>query len=420
VAIVTRKLPNGLSVIVEEMDHVESASYEVVIPGGIITDRPEEIGAAIVLPELIGKGAGHLDARSLSEAFDGAGIRHGEGVGMDRFSLSGSLVAAKLDRALELVSLMITSPKLPHEDLAPIQSILLQDIEALKDNPSRRAMVELTKRFYPAPFNRSSLGEEKGIKSATVARMREMHEHFFRPEGSIISIAGKVNADRVVATIEELLGGWHGVAPSLPAFTKRPLFDYYHIDDSSAQLQIVLASPSVRFGDPLYYEGKIVASILGSSMFGRLFVEVREKRGLCYSVYARHGSTLDYGTMTAYVGTTPERAQESLDVLLGEFEKLPGSITQEELDRSRTNLKANLIMGEESPGARAGSNATDWWLLKRIRTLHEIHEAIDRVSLASLNEYLEQYPYKPCSILTLGRAPLRLSNDVVGKGGVGR
>jgi predicted Zn-dependent peptidase len=151
-------------------------------------------------------------------------------------------------------------------------------------------------------------------------------------------------------------------------------------------------------------------------MFGRLFVELREKRGLCYSVYARHGATNLYGTMTAYVGTTPERAQESMDVLLSEFSRLKGSITQEELDRSRTNIKASIIMGEESPGARAASNATDWWLLKRVRSLKEIHEAIDRVRLDTLNQYLERYPFTPCSILTLGRTSLKVANSVVSKG----
>jgi predicted Zn-dependent peptidase len=415
VAIVNKKLENGLSIIVEEMDHFESASYEVVIPGGIITDPADEIGASIVLPELIGKGAGGLDSRTLSEAFDGAGIRHGEGVGMDRFSLSGSMVATKLDRALELVSLMIKAPRLSEADIAPIQSILLQDIEALKDNPARRAMVELTKRFYPAPFNRSSLGEAQGIKGVTADRMRKMHQTFFKPAGAIISIAGKVDAQRVCAVISELFGDWHGTGPEIPKFSQRPAHDYYHIDDQSAQLQIVLASPAVKFSEPLYYEGKIVASILGSSMFGRLFVEVREKRGLCYSVYARHGATTDYGTMTAYVGTTPERAQESMDVLLAEFDKLPGSITQDELDRSRTNLKASVVMGEESPGARASSNSTDWWLLKRVRSLQEIHDAIDRVTLDSVNEYLSKYAFQPCSILTLGKMPLKVPQSIVGK-----
>lgn len=414
-AIHQHQLSNGLCIIVEEMDHVESASYDLLIPGGLVFDEEEHIGASIVLAELIAKGAGQLDSRALSDAFDSAGIRHGEGVGMDRFTLSGSLIASSIDRALELVVSMVRRPFLPEKDIEPIQSILLQDLEALKDNPARRSMVELSKRFYPKPFNRSSLGDARGIQSVNGTLMQQMHARFFQPEGAILSIAGKVDAQRIFATVDELFGDWQGCGASMPTFGVRPQHEYFHIQEQSAQSQIVLAAPSVKFSDDLYYEGKLVASILGSSMFGRLFIEVREKRGLCYSVFARHSSTNLYGTMSAYVGTTPERAQESVDVLLGELQRLPGTITQEELDRSRTNLKASLIMGEESPGSRAGSNANDWWLLRRVRGLSEIQAAIDAVSLDSIEEFLRRYPFKPCSVLTLGSASLNVGDDVVGR-----
>ncbi len=415
-AILTRTLPNGLSVILEEMDHVESASYDLVVPGGIVSDSPATVGAALILAELIGKGAGHLDSRALSEAFDGAGIRHGEGAATDRFSLGGSMVATQLNKGLELVSMMVLKPRMPEEDIAPIKSILLQDIESLQDNPARRAMIELTKRFYPTPYNRPVLGEAEGIERVTRDLLCGMHSKFFCPDRAVLSIAGKVNAQEVMRVVEELFGGWKGDAPQTPGFGASPAHEYFHISDESAQLQIVMAMPSATFSDPHYYEARIVSSIMGASMFGRLFVEVREKRGLCYSVYARHGATNNFGTMTAYVGTTPERAQESMDVLLGEFDRLAGSITQEELDRSRTNLKASLIMGEESPGSRAASNAMDWWLLKRVRTLDEINQAIDRVTLASLAEYCERFPCKPCSVLTLGSLPLKVPQTFIGQG----
>ncbi len=415
-AIHQRQLSNGMCVIVEEMDHVESASYDLVVPGGIICDEQSHVGASILLGELLGKGAGELDSRALSEAFDGAGIRHGEGVGMDRFTLSGSLVANKIDRALELLVSMVRRPHLPEEDIEPIQSILLQDFEALKDSPARRSMVELSKRFYPAPYNRASLGEPEGIRATNRAVIERMHANWFRPNCAILSIAGKIDALRVFAMVEELFGSWQGKTAELPVFGARPQPDYFHISEQSAQSQIVLAAPSVRFSDELYYEGKLVASILGASMFGRLFVEVREKRGLCYSVYARHSSSNNYGTMSAYVGTTPERAQESMDVLLGELSRLPGTVTQDELERSRTNLKASLVMGEESPASRAGSNASDWWLLKRVRGLAEIQAGIDAVSLDSIEEFLRRYPFAPCSVLTLGSTELNVLPRVVGKG----
>ena len=409
-----RQISNGLCVIIEEMEHVESASYDLLTPCGLVSDEEGHIGASIVLAELISKGAGALGSRELSDAFDSAGIRHGEGVGMDRFTISGSLVAGSLDRALELVVSMVLQPQLPEQDIEPIQSVLLQDIEALKDNPARRSMVELSRRFYPAPLNRSPLGESDGIRATNRDLMQRLHRDLFKPDGAILSIAGKVEASRVFGVVEELFGDWQGDAKSIPDLGPRPKNEYFHISERSAQSQIVLSAPSVKFSDELYYDGKLVASILGSSMFGRLFVELREKRGLCYSVYARHTSSNLYGTMSAYVGTTPERAQESIDLLLGELGRLPKSITQEELDRSRTNLKASLVMGEESPGSRAASNAGDWWLLKRVRSLSEIKAAIDAVSLESLEEFLCRYPFTPCSVLTLGSEPLTVSPKIVG------
>jgi predicted Zn-dependent peptidase len=117
--------------------------------------------------------------------------------------------------------------------------------------------------------------------------------------------------------------------------------------------------------------------------------------------------------MTAYVGTTAERAQESLDVMLDEFRRLSGSIEEYELERAKTNLKASLIMGEESPSSRASSNASDWWLLSRVRALQEIHDAIDAVSLSSIEEFLQRYPFWPCSILTLGSKKLRVDSSII-------
>jgi predicted Zn-dependent peptidase len=406
-------LSNGLSVLVEEMSHVESASYDLLIPGGYVCDPADKVGAGLILAELIGRGAGPLDSRELSEQFDALGIRHGEGVGTDRYGLSGSLVSDALPHALQLVSYMVTSPRLPEGDIPNIQSVLLQDIESLSDNPARRSMIELTKRYYPGPYNRPSLGEADGIRASSRESLLALYKECFGPSKAILSIAGKVDSQSVRQQVERLFGAWEGGSAEIPSFGAMPKNEYFHIPYESSQLQIVVASPSVRFNDVGYYAGKIAVSLLGASMFGRLFVELREKRGLCYSVYARHGSTMSYGTVTAYVGTTPERAQESLDVLVEEMRRLRGTATADELERAKTNLKAALVMGEESPGARAASNATDWWFLKRVRPLSEINKEIDKVSLDSVNEFLDMYPFQPASLLTLGNRELKVPAGLI-------
>jgi predicted Zn-dependent peptidase len=243
--------------------------------------------------------------------------------------------------------------------------------------------------------------------------MLELHRQVFGPERAILSIAGKVSAEQVMKDVERLFGGWSGPSVAIPEFGIVSPHEYVHIEVDSAQAQIVLASPSVKFGEEGYYSGKMAVSLLGSSMFGRLFMELREKRGLCYSVYARHGANTAYGTVSAYVGTTPERAQESLDLLVGELCRLKGSVTESELARAKTNMQAALVMGEESPGSRAASNATDWWLLGRVRTLKEINDAVSAVSVESVDAFITGHPFTPCTILTLGRAPLEVSSSVI-------
>ncbi len=399
-------LANGLTVIVEEMPHVESAAYDLLIPGGIIVDSPESIGASLILAELTSRGAGDLDARQLMEQFDDLGVRHGESAGHDRYYYHGGLIADTLAEALKLVALMVKAPSFPDEEIEPIRSVFIQDIASIGDNPSRRAMMQLSERYYPSPFNRPSTGTVVGLNAVDSQVLKSLWSKAFRPQGAILSVAGNVSASAVLSQANDLFGEWSGTAPALPEFGLVTPPTIHHIEHESSQLQIVMAYPSAKFADPDYYVAKVVAGILSGGMFGRLFIEVREKRGLVYSVYARHSATNLYGTMSIYAGTTPERAQETLDVTLHELNNLVGTVTEEELLRAKANLKASVIMGDESSSSRASSSAADFWLMRRVRSLEEIQQGIDRVSTEDIDHFINRYPPQHYSLLTLGSRSL--------------
>ncbi len=399
-------LPNGITVLIEEIPNVESVAYEVSIPGGIVTDRGGQEGSCLILADLVSRGAGGSDSRSLSDAFDNRGIRHSESAGFDRFYFRGSLLGEELPEALHLVSLIVRQPELPEKEVDPIRSILLQDIASLQDNPARRVMVELGSRYYPAPYNRPSHGTEDGLKACNGTQQRADWERRFGPRGSIISVAGKCTHSAVLDLCQKQFGSWSGQTEGLPAFGGLPAHAYTHVNFDSAQLQIALSYPSAVFGHPLYFAAKVALQVLSGGMFGRLFTEVREKRGLCYSVYARHSSTKDFGTVTAYAGTTPERAQETLDVLVAELRQLKGTVTEDELARAKANLKASLVIGEESSSARASSNAHDWWLDKRIRSIDEIVSEINKIDARRIDEYLDAFPMTSFTLVTLGSREL--------------
>lgn len=395
-------LKNGLSIVVDEMPEVESVSYDLYIPGGLICDDPSHIGACHTLSELSARGAGALDSRALSDAFEQRGIHHGEFAGGDKFGYRASLLAEHIERAFELTALMITKPSLPEDEVDDIKSILLQDIASLTDNPARWVMVELSKRFFPDPYNRPSMGTKEGLELTDIAWLRSEWENKIKPDGAVLSVAGRVTRSEVRRLAEKYLASWTGPATALPKFTALPDFGKAHIQHESAQMQIALAYPSAPFGDADFYTAKVASVILSGGMFGRLFIEVREKRGLCYSVYCRHAATRDYGFVTAYAGTTPERAHETFEVMVRELKGLKGSVTPEELERAKANVKASLILGEESAGARAGSNASDFWLGKKIRTFEEIMTEVNKVTTHSIDKYLERFPVDRYRLVTLG------------------
>src|SRR5262249_31387105 len=144
-----------------------------------------------------------------------------------------------------------------------------------------------------------------------------------------------------------------------------------HLEKETTQTQIGIAYPSVPIGHPDYYAALGAVNVLSGGMSARLFTEVREKRGLCYAVWATYQTLRDRASVLCYAGTTNERAQETLDVMLGELKRLQEGIEKEEVERVQAGLKSSLIMQEESTSARAGTLASDWYYLGRVRTFDE-------------------------------------------------
>jgi predicted Zn-dependent peptidase len=156
--------------------------------------------------------------------------------------------------------------------------------------------------------------------------------------------------------------------------------------------------------------------VLSGGMSARLFTEVREKRGLCYTVYATMHSLKDRGSVLCYAGTSSERAQETLDVTLGELERLADGITADELARLKARVKSGLIMQQESSSARSGAIARDWYHLGRVRTLNEVGRLVDALTEKSISDYLAAHPPRDFTIVTLGPEPLRFPALAVAPG----
>ncbi len=400
-------LANGLTLLLERMDHVRSAAVNFLVPAGCVYDPPGQLGLVSIFSDMITRGAGDRDSRALSLAMDSLGLDHSESVGQLHLRFWGSTLARNIPPALELFADVLRRPHLPGDELKSVKALALQDLQSLEDEPRAKVMVEMRRRFWPAPLGQDRRGTKESIERITPKSLRAFHDARFGPRGIILSVAGNMEWEPLRDQVETLFGDWQGAGAPPPELTP-PLKGNAHLDKDTTQTQIVIGYPSVPFGHPEYYAALGAVQVLSGGMGARLFTEVREKRGLCYSVSANYQTFKQVAGILAYAGTTTERAQETLDVTIGELKRLIDGVSDEEVQRVRAGLKSSVIMQEESTSSRAGALASDWYYLGRVRPTEEIQQAIDALSPASILEHVKRYPPRDFTIVTLGKNPLTL------------
>lgn len=408
----TGTLPNGLTVIIESMSGVQSAAFTLLVPAGSAYDLPGQNATASILSDLITRGAGNYDSKQLSAALDNLGLQRNESAGVNHLVFSGAALAQSLPEALRIYGDVILRPLLPEDQFEAARAGVEQSLRALEDEPRQKVIQELRRRCYDYPWGQPTDGDLADLENITAELVRDHYRRCFRPDETILGIAGNVRVDDIRPLVEEVFGNWRSVpGPTLRVEPSGPPRD--HIHHESTQTHIGIAYPSVPYRDPDYYAAWAAVSVLSGGMSSRLFTEVRERRGLCYSVYATLNSLRQEARVLCYAGTTAERAQETLDVTLGELRRLGDGIEQDELERCKARAKSALIMAQESTSSRSSSIARDWFHLQRVTTLSEVHEQIEALTVERVLDYVHRYPARDLTVLTIGPQPLEVPLEVL-------
>ncbi len=397
--------PNGLVLLGERMEHVRSATFYFLVPAGCARDPAGEAGLAGVLAEMITRGAGERDSRALMMALDRLGVDSSESVGVHHMRFWGTTLGRNLPAALDIYADILLRPHLPEDELEAVQDLAIQDIKGLEDEPSTKLMVELRKHMYPAPLSNDHRGTLEGIEAITAERVRGFHGRYFVPAGTILSVTGSFDWDAIRDQVGRLFGGWGGAAAPALEYGPEPGRGA-HLTKEVEQTQIAIAYPSVPVPHPDYYAALGAVNVLSGGMGARLFTELREKEGLCYSVSASYQPMKDRGAVVAYAASLNVQAQRALDKLIEELERIKKGVTDEEVARVRVGLKTSLIMQQESTSSRALSLASDWYNLGRVRSFDEIQAAIEGLTPAAIAEHLKRFPPGEYRIVTLGPAAL--------------
>jgi len=399
-------LDNGLVGAVERIEGVRSVGARIFVPAGVIHEPIAMRGASPVCAELLLRGSRTRPSRHQADLFDLAGASRETSARRRALSIGARVLDANLEQTLELLADMLLNPAMEDDSFESARRLALGSLASLDDDPQERAVLAARRRHLPDPDGRSEHGTREGLEALTPGTLRDWWDDHRTPRGAVVALSGAVDPGLGLEMIRAAFGSWEGAGVE-PERGPRPERGYAHEPDDANQCQIVLVHDAPEAGHDDETLEMLVSAILSGGMSGRLFTEVREKRGLCYAVSSSYRPARGYGVVTAYVGTTPERAQESLDVLCAELERInTGGVGADELERARIGLKSRLIFSGESTSARSGAIAGDIDSRGAPRTLAGITERIDAVTLDELNAYLARRTLGETTIQTLGPDPL--------------
>jgi len=394
-------LKNGMVLLGEPMEEVASVAFGFMLPAGAALLPEGCCGAGGVIADWIFRGAGDKSSKELGDVLDGLGLHRAGSVGSSHITVGAALEAGNLAQALDLYADIILKPSLKEDQFELARQLGVDGVLSLDDDPRQKVMLKLREQFYPEPLGRSPVGEIAELKALTAEKAKRIIKDNFNLSQTIFAVAGKYDFDAVCQQIERLFETKQQEAAE-PVTLGSKAGKYTHIDNDGAQVHIGLMTETVKPTDEDYYNARVAVSVLSGGMSARLFTKVREERGLCYAIGARYHCLKDAAGIMCYAGTIPDKAQETLDVIIQQFGKLGDGISEEEIQRAKVGLESSLILSSESSSSRAGAIASDYYMLGRVRSLDEIKNKIEATGVDSVLGFLRSNKFKDFTVVTIG------------------
>ena len=321
---------------------------------------------------------------------------------------SGATLARNLFPALSIYADVLRRPRLPADQVSAARAVVLNELSSIEDDPAQKVIQELRRRHFPAPWGRPSQGREESVEAIKLKQVKQHVARNYRPNGTIVSVAGRFDWKAVQDHVAKLYSDWASQPAKEPPLGK-PGKRLEHLEQESNQTQIGIAYDSVPYRDPDYFQAWGSVGVLSGGMSSRLFTEVREKRGLCYSVYASHQSLRDGRRFCAMPAPAPSgrrkrwtsRSANWYASATGSKPRNSGPLKAQHQERSCHAAGIDL-------GDSCAAIARDWYYLGRVRTLDELAAIVDGLSRESINAYLADHPPKDFTIVTLGPKPLEV------------
>jgi predicted Zn-dependent peptidase len=375
------RLDSGLVVMTDTMPHLETASLGVWVGSGSRNENPDEHGISHFLEHMAFKGTSRRSARDIAEEIEAVGGDLNAATSVETTAYYARVLKADVPLALDVLADILSDPAFDPEEVAREQNVITQEIGAAQDTPDELVFDHLQSVAFPGqPVGRSILGTPQTVRTFDAGKLRGYLGRNYRAPNMVIAAAGAVDHDAIVADVERRFAGLTGPAapPAEPArFNGGVRTEKRKLE----QTHITLALEGVPTGHPDLYSLQVFTSALGGGMSSRLFQEVREKRGLCYAIYSFHWPYSDMGLFGLYAGTDPGDADELMRVVVDQIATTADTLSDPEVARAKTQMKAGLLMALESSGARAEQVARQMMAYGRPLPLEEVVAKVEAVTV---------------------------------------
>ena len=380
------KLSNGFRIVTENMPGLKSAAIGIWITAGGRHERLDQNGIAHFLEHMAFKGTTTRSALQIAEAIEDVGGYINAYTSRECTAYYARVLEADVPLALDVVADIVLNPVFDHAEIEIERGVILQEIGQANDTPDDIIFDWLQEDSYrDQPLGRTILGPSERVRAFTRDDLMSFVSEHYGPGQMILSAAGAVDHDAIVRLAETLFGHLtpRALREADPArFTGG---ETRRVKDLE-QAHIALAFESPGYRDDAIYTAQIYSSALGGGMSSRLFQEVRERRGLCYTIFAQTGAYADTGTTTIYAGTSGEQLGDLARITIDEMKRAADTMTDEEVARARAQMKAGMLMGLESPSNRSERLARLIQIWDRVPPLEDTIARIDAVTTADVRD----------------------------------
>ncbi len=378
------RLPSGLTVVTERMDRVETVSFGAYVAAGTRNETAAENGVSHFLEHMAFKGTERRTAAGIAEEIEAVGGHINAYTAREQTAYYVKVLKEDTDLGADIIGDILTHSTFERDELERERGVILQEIGQANDTPDDIIFDHFQETAYPGqPMGRPVLGTEDLIRAMPREALTGYMRRHYTTANTVVAAAGNLDHDHVVDLVQRHFADLPGAAVPQAEAGLYAGGEFREARDLD-QVHIVLGFPSVAYADPEYYPTMLLSTLLGGGMSSRLFQEVREKRGLVYSVYSFTAPAMDGGLFGIYAGTGESEAAELMPVTLAELRRVQHDVTEVELARARAQVKAGLLMSLESTGSRCEQIARQIQVFGRVIPTAETVAKLNAVTIGGV------------------------------------